>query len=115
MELEKFALDTPSTPRWQYLPLTIAKLATIVTVSDNLSSAVNITLQQTTALIEVTSKFWWVYLRYTSDASASNFDEYIWEWQTRHYAIPKLVTVISVIQDDSWAWVRIIEKSTNIT
>lgn len=90
--------------------LTPAKTALARTVDTTISTATSITLNASTSIIEVSATNGSVYLRYSAGCSASNFDEYISEGQTRHYIIPENVTVISVLEASSGAGVIVIEK-----
>jgi len=92
------------------ISLVPAKLALAVTVDDSISSATDITLNEDTTFLEVTALDYGVFMRYAATASSSNFDEYIAPGSTRNYLVPEGVTVISVIQDNGAAKVRIIQK-----
>lgn len=92
------------------IQLVPAKSALAVTVDDTISSATDITLNAATTFLEVTALDAGIFLRYAGTASSSNFDEYIAAGVTRNYLVPSGVTVISVIQDNGTAKVRIIEK-----
>lgn len=99
------------------IPLVPAKVALAVTVDDSISTTTEITLDEDTTFIEITAKSGGVYLKWgTSDATSSAWDEYIASGTTRNYLVPvdlttgNLYTAFNVIQDDSGAGVRIIEK-----
>lgn len=100
----------PKDPSGHNINLVPAKSALATTVDDTISSATNITLNSETSFLEVTALSYGVFLKYAADASSSSFDEYISAGATRNYIVPQGVTVISVIQDDGAAKVRIIEK-----
>lgn len=92
------------------LYLTPAISAVARTVDSTISTATSITLNASTTFLEVTATNGNVYLRYSADCSASNFDEFIGEGQTRHYIVPDNVLVISVLEASSGAGVVVIEK-----
>lgn len=92
------------------LYLTPAISAVARTVDATISTATSITLNASTTFLEVTATNGSVYLRYSADCSASNFDEFIGEGQTRHYIVPDNVSVISVLEGSSGAGVVVIEK-----
>jgi len=92
------------------LYLTPAKSAVARTVDSTISTATSITLNASTTFLEVSATNGGVYLRYSADCSASNFDEFIGEGQTRHYIVPDNVSVISVLEASSGAGVVVIEK-----
>lgn len=74
------------------------------------TSATSISLNPLTSLVEVSAIGGGIYLRYQSDVTASNFDEFISNGATRHYVIPDGVTTLSVIEKDTDVEVIIIEK-----
>lgn len=80
------------------------------TVDTTISTATSITLNEATTFLEINATNGGVYLRYSADCSASNFDEFIQEGQTRHYIVPVYCTVISVLEASSGAGVVVIEK-----
>ena len=94
------------------MQLVPSKTALSTTVSDDISSALDITLNAATTFIEVNALEEGVFLRYASTASSASggHDEYIIANNVRNYIPPEGTTVISVIEDGSGAKVRIIEK-----
>lgn len=92
----------------QLVPATAAKA---VTNNSSISSHVEITLQATTTLIEVSALSQGIFLRYGSTAvTSSAFDEYIQAGTTRHYKVPAGITAVSVLQQAASATLILIEK-----
>ncbi len=100
----------PVDQKGDMIPLTTPTSALAVTYDTTISSATNITLNASTALIEVTAINNGVFLRYQTGASSANFDEFILADSTRHFVIPDSVTVVSVIEETASAKVVVIEK-----
>ncbi len=85
--------------------------ALAVTNNGSISSHVEITLQATTTLIEVSALSQGIFLRYGSTAvTTSAFDEYIQAGTTRHYKVPAGITAVSVLQQAASATLILIEK-----
>ncbi len=100
----------PVDQKGDMIPLTTPTTALAVTYDTTISSATDITLNASTALIEVTAINNGVFLRYQTAVSSSNFDEFILADSTRHFVIPAGVTVVSVIEETASAKVVVIEK-----
>jgi len=98
--------DATNTP----LPLTPAKGPLSKTNNASLSSAVDVTLNANTTLLEVSAITAGIFMRYASTASSANFDEFIQAGSTRHFVKPATVTVVSFIQQAASATLILIEK-----
>ena len=106
----KNGLQTPRDVLGQYMHLTIPDVSLATTVDNSISSATDIALNTATNILEVNAINGGVYLKYATEVSSSDFDEFIQEGGVRHFAIPSGVTLISVIERDSGAGVVVIEK-----
>jgi hypothetical protein len=83
------------------------------TKDTSISTSTEITLNANTGIIEVQAIDDNVYLRYGTDdvTTVSNgFHEFIPAGATRHYALPKGITAINLIDDGNGATVIVIEK-----
>lgn len=110
MTNQKLPSFLPVDQKGDMIPLTTPTRALAVTYDTSISTATDITLNTSTALIEVTAINNGVFLRYASTASSSNFDEFVLADSTRHFVIPAGVTVVSVIEETASAKVVVIEK-----
>lgn len=93
------------------IPLVPPSTALAVTVNASLASAVDITLNTATTIIEVNALTQGVYMRYATTATTSVFDEFIQAGSVRHYVKPAGVTVISFLQQAASASIVVIEKA----
>jgi len=93
------------------IPLPQASAALARTNSGSNATAVTVTLNAATTLIEISALAQGIYMRYGSTAvTSSNFDEYIQAGSTRHYVKPTGVTALSLIEQASGSTVIVIEK-----
>lgn len=95
------------------VPLVPPSPALAVTVNTSLASAVDVTLNANTTLLEVNALSQGLYMRYasTAGATAGTFDEFIQAGSVRHYVVPRGVTVVSFLQQAASASLVLIEKA----
>lgn len=99
------------------MQLTAPTAAFHVTNSD-VTTHVEVTLQTAntttglpaTSLLEVSAITNGVFMRYTSVATTSAFDEFIQAGTTRHYKVPAGVLIVSFVSQTGSATVVLIEK-----
>lgn len=92
------------------LPLTLAKKALAVTNSSSLSSALTVTLNANTYLIEVNALSQGIFMRWGAVPTSSAFDEFITAGATRHYVVPADQTSVQFIEQTAGATLICIEK-----
>lgn len=100
----------PSDQKGDMIPLTTPTSAIAVTYDTTISTATDIVLNSSTAMIEVTAINNGVFLRYASGVTSSAFDEFILADSTRHFVIPDGVTTISILEETASAKAIVIEK-----
>jgi len=103
--------EMPRSANQETLQITPATTALAQTNDATISSSTEITLNSSTALIEVTAKTNGIYMKWgTDDVTSSNFDEYILGNTTRHYAVPSGETAVNFIEEAASATLIVIEK-----
>lgn len=108
--MEKFPIVLPRQRNGSGVQLPPASISLQRTYDTTISSATNITLNISTSIIEVTAINNGIFLKYGSNASSSDFDEFILADSTRHFVVPAGVTVISIIEETASAKAVVIEK-----
>ena len=110
-------ISIPTDENVQAIQLVPAKVALEETTNDSVttSASVEITLNASTKFLEINALDAGVFMKYgTSDASSSDYDEYIMANTVRHYVIAAEglvgITAINLIADGATAKVRVIEK-----
>ncbi len=106
-------MPAPKLPRdanHNAVPLVPNTAALAVTVDTTISTATSLTLNVATSLIEVNALSQGIFMRYAAGVTSSAFDEYIQAGSTRHYLVPKGVTIVSFIEQAASATLIVIEK-----